>query len=178
MIPVTEKTLNEYDRVVKHYACPSCRKTGKLIFHGYLRGYAETSSEQVIRGRRIFCNNRKKSRGCGKTFSLLLPDFIARCTITSATLSTVIALLLKSCSPAAVARKVLGSFSNRYIYGLLVRLRLRQSFLRSKLLTRHSYEKLSCADPLLQTLHHLTEAFPDEENPVSSFQIFFKTSFF
>jgi len=109
---------------------------------------------------------------------LLLPDFIARHTITSATLSTVIALLLKSCSPAAIAKEVLGSFSVRYIYGLLVRLTLRQSFLRSTLLTRRSYEDLPCADPLLQTLRHFISVFSGDTNPVSSYQLYFQTSFF
>jgi hypothetical protein len=52
--------------------CPHCRQTGALIGHGLLRGYAERSSERVVRGRRIFCSNRGLRPGCGRTFSVLL----------------------------------------------------------------------------------------------------------
>jgi hypothetical protein len=34
------------------------RLRGTLIGHGLLRGYAERSSEVVVRGRRVFCSNR------------------------------------------------------------------------------------------------------------------------
>jgi hypothetical protein len=52
--------------------CSHCRQTGALIGHGLLRGYAERSSDVVVRGRRIFCSNRDQRPGCGRTFSVLL----------------------------------------------------------------------------------------------------------
>ena len=40
--------------------CPHCQQSGALIGHGVLRGYAECTSEVVVRGRRVFCSNRAR----------------------------------------------------------------------------------------------------------------------
>src|SRR5690606_41180404 len=59
-----------------------CRQSGTLIGHGFLRGYAERGSGLVVRGRRIFCSNRGKRPGCGRTFSVklgcVLSGFVVR----------------------------------------------------------------------------------------------------
>jgi len=178
VVYVTQKTLDEYNSVIKTTVCPFCHCLGKLIFHGYLRGYSETSSAKIIRGRRIFCNKRKKATGCGRTFSLVLLDYIEGCSISSKTVSSVILRLLNNYSPAAIARDVLVCFSARYIYGLISRLFLRQSFLRSRLLTLRNYDDQLCSDPLYQTLHHLVTAFTDADNPIGHFQLYFQVSFF
>ena len=57
---------------LKLTCCPHCRRTAALIGHGLLRGYSEQDSKEVVRGRRVFCSNRGRRPGCGRTFSVLL----------------------------------------------------------------------------------------------------------
>lgn len=172
-----ENEINDFRGSIKQCQCPFCRMVGRLIFHGYLRGYSESSSERVIRGRRIFCNNRKRSRGCGKTFSLLFLRFIRGCIIGSKTVSEVIKRLAEGVVPAVVERNVLPFFSSGYIYGFMSRLRRRQSFLRSLLLKLCQPNDNKGTDPLLQTLRHLFNAFPGSCT-VNDFQSHFQVSFF
>ena len=175
---ISKSELNDFRGSIKQCQCPFCRGVGRLIFHGYLRGYSEDSSERVVRGRRIFCNNRKRSKGCGRTFSLLLLKFIRGCIIGSATVSDVIRRFLDGESPAKVAREVLPFFSSGYIYGFRSRLRRRQSFLRGQLLKLCQPNDNKGRDPLLQTLRHLFHAFSGSYDAVSNFQSHFQTSFF
>ena len=174
---MNKSELNDLKGSIKQCQCPFCRRVGRLIFHGYLRGYIENSSERVVRGRRIFCNNRKRSKGCGRTFSLLFLRFIRGYIIGSKTVSEVIKRLADGVVPAAVAREVLPFFSSGYIYGFMSRLRRRQSFLRSLLLKLCQPNDNKGTDPLLQTLRHLFHVFPGDCT-VSDFQSHFQVSFF
>jgi len=175
---VSEKELDDFSGSIKQTVCPFCNMVGKLIFHGYLRGYSECSSCEVIRGRRVFCNNRKKSKGCGRTFSLLLLRFIRGCIIGSGTVTGVIRRLLDGETPAQIARDVLPDFSGGYIYRFISRLKLRQSFLRGMLLKLCPPCDCDEKDPLFQTMLHLVKAFSCSCNPVSDFQSCFQASFF
>jgi hypothetical protein len=57
--------------------CPHCQKAGSLIRHGFLRGYDQQHQRhKTIRAARIFCSNRNRSTGCGRTFSVWLADKI------------------------------------------------------------------------------------------------------
>ena len=173
---VSVEEINDFRGCIKQCVCPFCNMVGKLIFHGYLRGYSECSSEKVIRGHRIFCNNRKKSKGCGRTFSLLLLRFIRGCIIGSRTVTDVIKRLLDGETPAVIAR-YLPFFSSGYIYRFISGLRRRQSFLRGLLLKLCPPFDCKTKDPLLQTMNHLFEAFSCSCNPVRDFQSCFQVSF-
>ena len=78
----SERELELSELGIKLCACPHCRQSGTLIGHGFLRGYAERGSGLVVRGRRIFCSNRGKRPGCGRTFSVklgcVLSGFVVR----------------------------------------------------------------------------------------------------
>lgn len=71
---------------LKLTACPHCRVTGALIGHGFVRGYAEHGSEEVVRGRRVFCSNRGQREGCGRTFSVLLSTVLSGFVVRTLTL--------------------------------------------------------------------------------------------
>ena len=77
----------EFDAVyaeLKLTACPHCKRVGTLIRHGYLRGYDEQHQRQkTVRAWRIFCNNRKRSNGCGRTFSVWVANKIRRLFLTT-----------------------------------------------------------------------------------------------
>jgi hypothetical protein len=67
----------------KQMACPHCRRTGMVVGHGLLMGYAECGSERVVRGPRLLCSQRfrwdlaeqlfGRQLGCGPIF--IQPQF-------------------------------------------------------------------------------------------------------
>jgi len=77
--------INPPDYTIKHSPCPHCRRTGNLIYHGYLYGISECRCHQVTRGQRIFCSNRNKRKGCGRTFSCFLAKYIYRSLLSTTT---------------------------------------------------------------------------------------------
>src|SRR5271155_6107365 len=82
-----EAQLVELSRQAKQWPCPSCGAHGTLNRHGALRGCAEDGkNKEALRGRRFFCSNRQRRRGCGRTFSVRLASAIAHATVCSQTL--------------------------------------------------------------------------------------------
>ncbi len=69
---------------LKTTACPHCKRVGNLIRHGFLRGYDQTHQHQpTIRARRVYCSNRRRASGCGRTFSVWLANRIRRLFLTA-----------------------------------------------------------------------------------------------
>ena len=59
-----EEEFEDIRNNLKVNPCPHCLQKECLILHGYLYGYTEdTSSNVVKRGHRIFCSNRNKRKG-------------------------------------------------------------------------------------------------------------------
>jgi hypothetical protein len=74
---------------LKLTACPHCKRVGNLIRHGYVRGYDEKHPrDKTVRAWRIFCSNRKRATGCGRTFSVWLADKVKRLLLTADALWT------------------------------------------------------------------------------------------
>ncbi len=74
---------------LKTTACPHCKRVGNLIRHGCLRGYDEEHPRQkTVRAWRIFCSNRKRATGCGRTFSVWTADKVKRLLLTADALWT------------------------------------------------------------------------------------------
>ena len=71
---------------LKLACCPHCRRSGTLIGHGLLRGYAEQTSEMVVRWRRVLCSNRGQRPGCGRTFSVVLSTVLSGFVVRTLTL--------------------------------------------------------------------------------------------
>jgi hypothetical protein len=74
----TEEELEEFRMSVKLRCCEHCGAHETLNAHGFLRGYGETGSEVVQRGRRFFCSNRGRRAGCGRTFSVSFAGHLPR----------------------------------------------------------------------------------------------------
>src|SRR5271167_4462743 len=83
--------------------CPHCHAVGFLIRHGALFGFDDSSPRRpTLRARRIFCSNRHKRRGCGRTFSVWLADKIRRLSLTTAALGAFLQRLLTATLRAAI----------------------------------------------------------------------------
>jgi hypothetical protein len=57
--------------------CPHCKAVGTLIRHGSRHGFDDAQPpRKVLRARRIFCRNRHRRPGGGRTVSVFLAENI------------------------------------------------------------------------------------------------------
>ncbi len=170
----------EYDNhkgKLKFVPCPYCRAVGYLIGHGYLRGRGEGASDEVRRGWRVFCSSRNRRKGCGRTYCVLLAQFMSRRMVSSAKLWHLIDGIRKGLSVKAAWEKVSSPFCLETGYRLCHAFARSQTFIRSLLLRAGALPKFSSAEPLLQVIEHLRALFPQSACPVADFQIRFQTAF-
>lgn len=174
----TESEFKRYHRNIKLLLCPHCRRVGFLILHGYLKGYSqeEINADLVQRGHRIFCSNRKKRKGCGRTFSLLLAGCIRNFVIFAKFLSVFLENIRQGRCPAEAAREAAIPMTTTTIYRLYNRFKHNQARIRTYLLRTKDPPPLhDTTDPVIQTITHLKSAF--KGCIVTQFQHYFQTTF-
>jgi hypothetical protein len=151
-----------------------------LIRHGVLRGYDEGDSQRMaIRARRVFCSNRHRRSGCGRTFSVWLADTIRRLSVTTHALWRFLQRVVAG-SIAAASRAVADCRrSDRTWQRIWKRFDLGQSKLRTAL-------SACCPPPdqptasrrsASQVVAHLQAAFPNAHCPIADFQHSLRTFF-
>ena len=83
----SEEEVESVLAMLKTMACPHCKGVGTLIRHGFLYGYDDKHQfEKTVRARQIFCSNRKRAAGCGRTFSVWTANKIKRLFLTAGSL--------------------------------------------------------------------------------------------
>ena len=149
---------------IKLVGCPHCRRSGALIGHGFLRGYAERSSSEVIRGRRFFCSNRALRWGCGRTFSVALMNVLGGFIVRTLTLfrfaQAVLGGLTRRAAWLCAAR---GTFALSSGYRLWRRLQGAQSALRTQLSREAPAPLCAGREPLAQLLAHFRAVLGEGE---------------
>lgn len=177
------KTEEEFKNLyvkLKFLSCPRCHLSGYLILHGYLYGYSEHNDlERIRRGHRIFCSNRNRKKGCGKTFSILISWFIKNFIITAATVWNFLDKWMQGMSLSEVFRHSGGQMGQTTVYRILNRFKSRQSRIRTYL-TRIKDPPVMphTSDPAVLTISHLKSVFENSSCPIAAFQHQFQTSFF
>ncbi len=164
---------DEFEQIhtnLKNRMCPHCLKTGFLILHGYLYGYK--NDDLVRRGHRIFCSNRNKRNGCGRTFSLLKSWFIKSFMICAGMLSSYLEKIMQGICPA---RAFAGMMHPSGAYRILEKFRCSQPRIRTLLIRIKDPPDLTVNDCVIQTIAHLKLVF--KGCIVSQFQQHFQTSF-
>ena len=175
----TETRLHEAVAEVKLVTCPHCQRSGTLIGHGYLRGYAERAGRQVVRGRRFFCSNRYRRPGCGRTFSILLANVVARFVVRAPTLSRYLdGVVSGSSRKAAWEASSSGALSLSSGYRLWRRLRDTQTHLRTLLCRACAPPPSEETLPMAQLWSHFLRVFASAICPLSAFQEHFQTALF
>jgi len=172
----TEADLHQYMLSLKLVPCPHCGRTGFLIGHGFLRGYSETEQEHVVRGRRFFCSNRHRRRGCGRTFSVLLSDVLKGFMVRANTLWNYLKKVAGGMSRRAAWEQTRKSFSRESGYRLWQRLNKAQTHIRTLLCRQRPPPASSSDEPLFQLMDHVNCVFPCASCPFSSFQGSFQSS--
>lgn len=155
--------------------CPFCGVVGTLVRHGYIR-WSRSPEEHGIRAWRIRCKKSPRRRGCGKTRSIRLGEFIPRRCFDAAQLWTFIRAL-------PTARSIKAAWEHSGIpmsldtgYRLYRHLNRCQSVLRTRLCARSPPPKAKAGAPLFQMFAHLKKAF-GLAHPIHAYQEHFQKSF-
>lgn len=158
--------------------CPFCSLIGCLILNGCLYGYTEDSAVMAKKGHRILCSNRKNRKGCGRSFSILRADCIRYFRISAITLWIFLCGLMKNLPVIKAFRNTGSRMVQTTAYRIYNRFKTCQPRIRSFLsrITGPPHMPDSI-DPVVQTISHLTNAFPHSPCPVSEYQCFFSSSF-
>ena len=159
---------------LKQTSCPHCKTVGTLIRHGVLYGFDDSNPQRTtIRARRIFCSNRHRRHGCGRTFSVWLADKIRRLSLTTRTLWT----FLQRAVVGSIADAIHATDcqrSDRTFQRIWKRFDHGQSAIRTALLGRGPPPELPDAPSrrpaAAQVLAHLQATFPHDDCPIAAFQ--------
>jgi hypothetical protein len=163
---------------LKQTPCPHCQVHGALIRHGVLRGFDESNPKQkTIRARRIFCSNRNKRPGCGRTFSVWVADKIRRLGLTTGALWRFLQNAVAG-NIFAAGRTAACHLHDRTWLRIWKRFVHGQSKIRTALLGRCSPPNLpDSLRPEAHAFAHLRAAFPDDACPIAAFQYTLRTFF-
>lgn len=156
---------------IKLMSCAHCGAIGTLNRHDTIYGNdPEAVDKQTIRGRRLWCSNRGRRGGCGKTMSLLFAWILPGHTFTAGALDRLLKRLCMGGSIQAAWEKSRSQAALQSAYHLLQRLRLRMGEIRSALLKICRNPASSQKDPMIATYEHLRRAFSGHESPTAAFQ--------
>ena len=169
----------ERDQVLgslKQTSCAYGRRTGTLNRHDHVQSNdLDVVDKQTVRGQRVWCSNRGRRGGCGRTMQIVFARFLPRQSMNA----TMLARLLKGlCEGGSIQRawdQCRLPVHLQSVYHLLQRFRERLDAVRVALLSRCAPPASAHADPLRQTAEHLRCAFPESKSPIEAFQCAFQT---
>ena len=164
---------------LKQSSCPHCKITGTLILHGYLYGYdLKQYNKRIVKGHRIFCSNRNRKNGCGKTFSIFKANRFKRFIIQSSDFWLFLRNIARGMNTFQSFLSLNISMSTTSVYRLYKRIYLNQHKIRRLLLKRCSMPKnIKYNNPLIKTITHIQLAFKSFSDCIEGFQSTFQTSF-
>ena len=182
MRPTTLYVSNtaEYDKHkerLKLVPCPHCRAVGFLNRHGYLKGHGDDVNDEIQRGWRIFCSDRNRRKGCGRTYSVLLAKILFRRMVTAPWLWQLLLFIREGMSLKAAWEKVASPFCLDTGYRLRHAFTRSQTFIRSLLLRDGAPPNHNAASPEQQVIEHLRSVFQASACPVADFQVRFQAAF-
>ena len=163
---------------LKQLSCPHCEQSETLNRHSILYGNDPSQfAKERVRGQRVFCSNRGRRGGCGKTFSVYLADTLPRHTLTATLLWKWLIQKLAGLSAKAAAEKAHLPFALETVYRVGRKLRRGLGRLRTLLCRKQGPPASTQADPVWQSVEHLQRVFPENGCPPALFQLDFQLPF-
>ncbi len=164
---------------LKTRACPHCKQVGRLIRHGFSRGYDQKHRrEKTVRAWRVFCNNRLRTAGCGRTFSVWIADKIKRLFLTADNLWAFLQQAILTGNKIQAFRELQSGLSDSAPYRIWKRFHHAQSAIRTALRPLCEPPEISSQQPAALTLAHLEAAFSRHPlGPIAAFQVTLQTFF-
>jgi transposase-like protein len=107
-------------------ACHHCRQTHHLVSHGFIRKKRAGAEPEAV-GKRVFCSNRYRHTGCGRTMQLYLDTTIRYLHHASGRVMALLGALLAGSSIARAYREATGTDGPRHAYRWLQRFVARMS---------------------------------------------------
>ena len=162
---------------LKTRPCPHCKQVGSLIRHGFSRGYDQKHPRQkTVRARRVFCNNRLRATGCGRTFSVWTADKIKRLFLTADNLWAFLKQAVLTGNQLQAFRDLHSGLSDSAPYRIWKRFHQAQSAIRTALRPLCRPPEIASEEPAALTLAHLEAAFGRHPlGPLAAFQVTLQT---
>jgi hypothetical protein len=175
----SEKDFQQFRATIKQQSCPHCRKTGTLNLHGRFCGYSDRSvNKQVLRGHRLFCNNRWRRPGCGRTVSVRPARFLPNFILTLRSLWLFLTLVAAGRTRMDAFCQAKTSLNPKSAYRIFRRVKQAQIRLRARLRRMVEPPESPCsAFPIAAIAAHLQAAFPNARCPPAEYQVSFQSSF-
>ena len=170
--------IDAYRLGLKQKRCPFCWLVGWLIGHGYLRGCGPRGEGGAVRGGRVFCSNRHRRGGCGRTFPVMLSWVLRGSPVSAGRVWRFLRNVARGQSRAAAWRCSGAHFTVSAGYRVWKRWLRNQTRLRSLLRDWSGAEPRNAqGDPPAATLAHLTVVFTSGDCPIRAFQEHFQQPF-
>ena len=179
MICDTQEEVNAVLGKLKITACPHCKRVGRLIRHGVLRGHDESlSQKKSVRAYRVFCSNRNRATGCGRTFSVWLANKVKRLILKADNLWEFLKQAVLCGNKMHAFRSLNSGLSDSAPYRIWKRFQKAQSAIRTALCQLSKPPDIASERPCELTLAHLETTFEHHSlDPVSAFQATLQISF-
>ena len=166
---------------LKTTPCPHCKKTGFLIRHGALIGYCLNQVGNTVRDARavrVYCSNRHRSNGCGRTISMWTADKIKHLFLSADCLWQFLSNAVSSGNKLQAFRNLHCGLSDSATYHIWRRFRNAQVAIRTALLALSEPPPLVSDSPEKLTLEHLAKAFHGHKlSPIAAFAVTLQTFF-
>lgn len=175
----SKQELDDLFAKLKITPCPHCKRVGSLIKHGFLRGYDSNNQlNKAIRAGRVFCSNRRRSTGCGRTFSVWTANKIKRVYLCADSLWQFLCKAVSSRNKLQAFRDLNSGLSDSAPYHIWRRFLNAQSAIRTALAGLCEPPQIISDCPAQLTLAHLQKAFKDHPlSPIAAFGATLQTFF-
>lgn len=159
--------------------CPHCKSVGFLIKHGFLRGYdSQHPVGKTARATRVFCSNRNRATGCGRTFSVWMADRIKHLFLSAESLWQFLSNAVNSGNKLQAFRNLNSGLSDSSAYHIWRRFRNSLTTIRTALAGLCEPPTIESDCPAQLTLVHLQQAFKEHSlSPIAAFAATFKRFF-
>jgi hypothetical protein len=134
--------------------------------------------KKTIRARRVFCSNRNRAAGCGRTFSLWIADKIKRLFLDTDSLWEFLRQAVLTGNRRQAFQSLGSRLSDSAPYRIWKRFDQAQSAIRTALGTFCKPPENASKHPAELTLAHLEAAFKEHPlSPIAAFQVTLQTFF-